>query len=117
MNNPAPAPSRRPAGPETIKAKVAVGGISFRLKAYVGTGSPLSTTVAASVLVAVSCFVMGVASFIGVPALIALIAGLGAPAGTYLLIHVTCRHPRQSGRGRHARRRLPGLRPSALQRK
>jgi hypothetical protein len=104
MNNPAPAPSRRSAGPETINAKVAVGGINFQLKAYVGTGSPLSTTVAASVLVAVSCFVMGVASLIGVPAPMALIVGLGAPAGAYLLIHITCRHPRQSGRGRHVRR-------------
>jgi hypothetical protein len=106
MNNPAPAPApdRGPAGPETIKAKVAVGNMSFQLKAYVGTGSPLSTVVAASVLVAVSCFVMGVASLIGVPAPIALIAGLGAPAGAYLLIHVTCRHPRQSGSGRHVQR-------------
>jgi multisubunit Na+/H+ antiporter MnhG subunit len=80
------------------------GKAGIGLEAHVGTGSRLSTTVAAFVLVAASCLMMAAGSLIGVSALTALIAGLGAPAGAYLLIHATSRRSRHSGRGKHARR-------------
>jgi DMSO/TMAO reductase YedYZ heme-binding membrane subunit len=85
--------------PETIEVTVGIAGIRIQLAARVGSGSLLSTTVAAFVLMAASCLMMAVASLIGVSALTALIAGLSAPAGIYLLIHVTSHHLRQSGRG------------------
>lgn len=107
MNNAASTLGHRPAtvepAQETIKMTAPMGNASIGLEAHVSTGSRLSTTVAAFILIAAGCLMMTVGSLIGVSALTALIAGLAAPAGAYLLIHATSRS-RQSGRGRHARR-------------
>jgi hypothetical protein len=98
MTSAAPTHDHQPAtvepAQEAIEITATAGNTGVGLKAHVGTGSPLSTTAAAFVLIAAGCLMMAVGSLIGVSALTALIAGLGAPAGAYLLIHATSRQRR-----------------------
>jgi hypothetical protein len=80
---------------ETVNLTAETGGSRIELAAEVGAGSQLSTAIAAFVLITGSCLLMGVASLIGAPALIALIAGLSAPAGAYLLMYAASRQRRR----------------------
>jgi uncharacterized membrane protein len=108
MNNAASTPDRRPAtvepAQESIKMTNTIVNVSSELEARVNDGSQLSTTVAAFVLMAASCLMMAAGALVGVSALTALIAGLVAPAGAYLLIHAVSSHSRRPARGKHARR-------------
>ncbi len=74
---------------EEIQAEGSTGRLRFKLMAKIFAGSSQSTALATLELAGASCLITGVAAAIGVPALTAMIAGLGATAGFYLLIHLT----------------------------
>ncbi len=75
--------------PEEIQAEGSTGKLRFKLMAKIFAGSSQSTALATLELAGASCLITGVAAAIGVSALTALIAGLGATAGFCLLIYFT----------------------------
>jgi hypothetical protein len=84
---------------ETVKFKGHTGWLGradFELDASSLPGSSQSAALTTLYLAATAVLITGVASGIGIPAMTALITGLGATAGYYLLVHLT--------RGRQNRR-------------
>ena len=77
---------------EEIRAEGSMSKLRFKLMARIFAGSSQSDSLATLELAGASCLITGVAASVGAPALAALIAGLGATAGFYLLIRLTRRH-------------------------
>jgi hypothetical protein len=62
------------------------GGNAFELKGSALPGSPQNTAITTFLLLIAGCLVAGTASWIGVPAITALITGLCAPVVTFALV-------------------------------
>jgi hypothetical protein len=82
---------------EVIQAEVGTAKASFKLLAKIFTNSATSTALAGLIVGATACLVIGVAAASGVPAMTALIAGLAAATGWWLLIDLA--RKRRSGQG------------------
>jgi hypothetical protein len=65
-----------------------LGGTTFELNSEAFYGSPQSAALTTLLLVGAGSLLAAAAYAIGIPAMTALIAGLGAPVGTFALVRV-----------------------------